>query len=75
MVRLTAHVRQRMTQRGITEADVVSALSKRMGGPQSGNRPSTMAIRGYATGGRLLKVIVSAADEDVIVTAFWEDPR
>jgi hypothetical protein len=70
-MKLTDHARSRLRKRSITEDHVREALHRR-NGSMPGSRPDTVIIRGWA-GGRILKVVVSAADPEVIVTAMWED--
>lgn len=71
-LRITAHAMQRLQERRITTADLESALTRRIGTPMPGE-PGTVWIRGYAAGGRILKVCVDAADEARIITAAWPD--
>lgn len=66
------HARRRMQQRQITELDVEQALRQRVGNPRPG-QPGTIWIRGYAIGGRILKVCVRTADHEYVVTAAWPD--
>lgn len=65
----TDHARRRMDQRGISEGDVEAALRRPIGAPQPGNRPDTVEVRGYAPGGRILKIILDAADNETVVSA------
>jgi len=67
---VSAHARKRLLERGITEHDLTSALSRRIGAPGPGE-PGTLWIRGYAAGGRILRVCVDAADQTRIITAAW----
>lgn len=71
MIRFSEHARQRMHQRGITEQDVAQALARPIGAPVPGRGP-TVWIRGHAVGGRILKVLVRAADRRYVITAVWE---
>lgn len=66
----SAHARRRMQSRAITEIDVERALRHRIGDPAPGE-PGTIWIRGYAVGGRILKVCVRTADQEYVVTAAW----
>lgn len=43
-----------------------------IGHPNPGE-PGTIWIRGYAAGGRVLKVCVRTADQEYVVTAAWPD--
>jgi hypothetical protein len=61
-----------MAKRAITEEDVERALRQRLGQPGPG-QPGTMWIRGFAIGGRILKVCVRTADQNFVVTAAWPD--
>lgn len=49
------------------------ALARATGGFRPGNKPGTMVKMGYAMNGKLLKVVVSAADLGVFISAFWKD--
>lgn len=62
----STHARQRMAERGISEADVESALRHRTGPPRPGDNGRIVVI-GYASGQRTLKVVLSA-DEQVVVS-------
>jgi hypothetical protein len=64
------HAKERMRQRRITEADVDWALRHPIGHPEPG-LPGSVWIRGYAVGTRVLKVCVSADDNDYVITAVW----
>lgn len=61
-----------MEERGIAESDVDAALRRRVGNPEPGE-PGTIWIRGYGAGSRILKVCVTMADEDFVITAAWPD--
>ena len=60
-----------VAQRGITENDLEWALRRQTGQPQAGE-PGTIWIRGFASGGRILKVCVRVADRDFVITAAWQ---
>jgi hypothetical protein len=66
----STHARERMEERGITEADVETALKRRIGHPGPGE-PGTVWMRGHAAGGRILKVCIRLADGKIITLA-WE---
>ncbi|WP_067471556.1 DUF4258 domain-containing protein [Actinomadura hibisca] len=68
---LTGHALQRLEQRGITEEDVRQALRRRSGDPRATHTGCTWVF-GYATGGRILKVLL-AHDNETVVTAAWPD--
>jgi hypothetical protein len=59
-----------MAERGITEADVETALRQPIGDPLPG-QPGSVVLQGYAPGGRILNVCVRAADHDFVITAYW----
>lgn len=59
-----------MAERGITDADVATALRRPLGDTLPG-QPGTMVIEGHAAGGRILMVCVRVADPDYVVTAYW----
>lgn len=60
-----------MAARGITAADVRSALNRRSGQPRVGNNGKIVML-GYATGGRILKMVLTP-DQEEIVTLAWPD--
>jgi dienelactone hydrolase len=60
------HARQRMTERGITDADVEAALKHRLGQPRPGDN-GRIVVLGYAPGGRILKIVLTP-DEQCIVS-------
>jgi hypothetical protein len=61
-----------MELRRVSETDVEQALSHPIGAPEAG-QPGTSWIRGYAVGGRILKVSVRALDTEFIITVAWPD--
>jgi len=61
-----------MAKRAVTEADVDRALRQRIGQPGPG-APGTLWIKGFAVGGRILKVCVPIADQDFVITVAWPD--
>lgn len=63
-----------MAQRGVFEEDVRVALSRRIGQPVPG-KGGTMWVRGHAPGGRILKVLVRAAEPEYVITVAWEEAR
>ena len=71
MPRLTRHASDRMADRGITEADVESALNRRFGEPRVGSN-GAIVVLGYASGGRILKVVLTP-DQEEIITLAWPD--
>jgi dienelactone hydrolase len=71
MPRLSKHARDRMAERGITDADVRSALNRRSGQPRVGSN-GTIAVLGYASGGRILKLVLTPNQEEIITLA-WPD--
>lgn len=71
MPRLSKHAEDRMAARGITAADVRSALNRRSGQPRVGNNGKIVML-GYATGGRILKMVLTP-DQEEIVTLAWPD--
>ena len=56
----------------LARTDVEQALRQRVGPPSPG-QPGTIWIRGFAIGGRMLKVCVRTAEQDFVVTAAWPD--
>jgi hypothetical protein len=70
VVRYSKHAREKMAERGISEEDVESALSRPSGNPTPG-QPGTIWLWGYAAGSRILKVCVPMADHEFVITAAW----
>lgn len=66
---LTHHAKMRFKRRGITEEDIRSALRRRIPPPRTAD-PGKVKVLGYASGGRILQVVLPI-DESVIVTAYW----
>ncbi len=70
-LKFTTHaLKVRMPRRGITPRDVELALQRPIGVPLPG-QPGTIWIQGYAQDGRILKVCVSMADKEHVITAAW----
>jgi hypothetical protein len=60
-----------MAARGITDADVRSALNRRYGQPRVGSN-GKIVVLGYAGRGRILKVVLTP-DQEEIITLAWPD--
>ena len=60
-----------MAARQVTEGDVQSALNRRHGQPRPGDN-GNIVVLGYASLGRILKVVLSPDQQD-IVTVMWLD--
>jgi hypothetical protein len=71
MPRISRHAQDRMVERGITPEDVASALNRRCGQPQAGNN-GKIVVLGYASRGRILKVVLTP-DQEEITTLAWPD--
>lgn len=71
MPRYTDHARDQMAARGITDADVRSALNRRSGQPRVGSN-GKIVVLGYASRGRILKVVLTP-DQEEIITLAWPD--
>ena len=71
MPRFSDHVRRRMAERGVTEADINMALRRRHGTEEPGGRPDTIVVRGYAATGRSLTVVHDSADRERVVSVWW----
>ena len=71
-MRYTRHARDRMRERGITEADVEAAVNRPIGDPDAGNLGSIVTT-GQAPGGRRLKVVRSAADLELVISLYWQE--
>ncbi|CAB4909282.1 unannotated protein [freshwater metagenome] len=65
----TNHALQRMNERGVTPEDVVSAMRRPAGDPRPGSAGNHVVV-GYASGGRLLRVVF-ASDGESVVTVIW----
>jgi hypothetical protein len=68
---LTFHARQRMEKRKISVDDILSALNRRSGLPVPASSGKTWVF-GYASEGRILKVLLTA-DLQTVVTVAWRD--
>jgi len=62
----SAHARERMRERGISEDEVRAALNRRSGEPRPGDN-GRIVVFGYGSGSRILKIVLTA-DEQVIVS-------
>ncbi|MGH3227307.1 MAG: DUF4258 domain-containing protein [Streptosporangiaceae bacterium] len=71
MPRLSKHAEERMADRDISEEDIRRALSRRSGDARVGNN-GTIVVLGYATRGRILKIVLTP-DQEEIVTLAWPD--
>lgn len=60
-----------MAARGITEEDVRRALNRRSGEPRVGSN-GKIVMFGFAAGGRILKVVLTPDQKDIITLA-WPD--
>jgi uncharacterized protein DUF4258 len=69
--RLSEHARDQMEARGITDADVRSALNRRSGQPRVANN-GKIVVLGYASRGRILKIVLTP-DQEEIITLAWPD--
>ncbi len=65
MLSYSTHARSRMTERGITEADIDWALHHRTGDTQPGDN-GRIVVYGCAPGQRILKVVLSADEQTVV---------
>jgi hypothetical protein len=71
MPRFTLHARDQMEARQITDEDVKLALGRRSGQPVIGNN-GNIKVFGYATRGRILKIVLTP-DQETIITLAWPD--
>ena len=67
----TEHARDQMLERQITEQDVTLALRRRSGNPVVANN-GNLKVFGYASRGRILKLVLSP-DQQRIITLAWPD--
>ena len=70
-MRYVDHALERLQARGISANDVELALRRPEGRPEPGSGLGNVVIVGAATGGRRLKVVCSAADTELVITAWW----
>jgi hypothetical protein len=70
-LKFSDHARDRMRERGVTEADVELALRHPFGNPSPG-QPGSIWIEGHAVGGRILRVCVETADQKNVITLAWK---
>ena len=68
---ISRHGRQRMEQRGVTLADIASALVRPIGRALPGDG-GNLILDGYASEGRVLRVILTA-DQGTVVTVMWRE--
>ncbi len=71
MPRLSQHAKDQMTRRKVTEEDVRLALNRRSGDPTVGAN-GAIKVFGYATRGRILKLVLTP-DQEEIITLAWPD--
>lgn len=71
MYRLSTHAKDQMAERKITDADIQSALNRTRGQPRVGSN-GAIVVLGYATGGRILKIVLTP-DRETIITLAWPD--
>jgi hypothetical protein len=68
------HAEERLAQRGITKQDVDAALLHPYGDPVPGSGLGNMVYTGLSLqGGRLLKVVQPALDDELVITAYWDE--
>ena len=60
-----------MKTRQVSDADVRSALNRPSGPPRVGNNGKIVQL-GYATRGRILKIVLTP-DREEIITVAWPD--
>jgi hypothetical protein len=71
MPRLSQHALNQMEARGVSQEDVRLALNRRSGDPVIANN-GKIKVFGYATGGRILKLVLTP-DQSEIITLAWPD--
>ena len=64
-----------MRERSIAEEDVGHALRHSVGALEPGSSVGTTVMTGTTLGGRLLKVVRSAADDDFVITVYWKEEQ
>ncbi len=65
MLGYSNHARQRMAERQISESDVENALAHATGDPVPGDT-DRIVVFGYASGHRILKVVLSGDRQTVV---------
>jgi hypothetical protein len=65
MRKYSTHATRRMEEREITEADIESALRRSTGPPAPGDN-GCIVVFGYASGQRILKVVLTADQRTVV---------
>jgi hypothetical protein len=74
MKRLTRHARDRIDERGLSLEEIEVACSRSFAGPNPGSGIGTLEVVGpHARSGRRLKVVLSATDPDLVITAYLVD--
>lgn len=58
-----------MEERGISRLDIEQALAHQI--ETMPGQPGSIWIKGYAAGGRILKVCVNIHDHSQVITAAW----
>lgn len=73
-LRYVDHAVDRMRERGITLEQVESVLRRPIGGAEAGDSGNVSYV-GYVAGGAkpVLKVVVVAADRELVITAIWKE--
>ncbi len=71
MPHLSQHALNQMEARGVSQEDVRLALNRRSGVPVVANN-GKIQVFGYATGGRILKLVLTP-DQSEIITLAWPD--
>jgi Domain of unknown function (DUF4258) len=59
------HARERMTEREITEDEVINALNRTTGPPQPGDN-GRIVVFGYGTGSRILKIVLTSDRQTIV---------
>jgi hypothetical protein len=70
-MRLSRHAAQRLSERGIALEDVEAVCKRPEGDPLPGSSSGSLVIVGTVLAGRL-KVVLSAADPNFVISAYWE---
>ncbi|HUF98429.1 MAG TPA: hypothetical protein VMM60_09900 [Ilumatobacter sp.] len=66
-----SYLEKRMVQRGVTFADIESAMAMQVETPRPGNKRGRTVIRGFTGSGKLLDVVLDEAGEPMNV--FWSN--
>lgn len=62
MLIITEHTKKRMRERGITKQDIDMAWNRKVEESPLPGKNGTLVYRGYAVGGRIIKIVVNKVE-------------